>query len=251
MGQGTQLLKKLPFAPIIGALFGLVTAILIFDTPQWLFERLVASTGLPDLLPAAKPPLGQTARILTAIALGLIVAAGLGALLHFMERWFARKPKTRGVRGRGVRIEPVVTDRNSRRNRAPIFAETELGAPFMSDEAMEVARSELVLEASAETAEPVDIVEAPAVALEDATTLLAPAIEPSQAVSEVAAPPTPEPVPAHRAGSATAGEDDASIAGLLDRLETALERRQARNISGSPIPAGDIAALRKALGVAR
>ncbi len=251
MGQGSQLLRKLPFAPIIGLLFGLVTAILIFDTPQWLFERMVASTGLPDLLPAAKPPLGQTARILSAIAFGLMVAAALGGLLHLVERKLARKPKHRGERPRGVRIDSVS---KARGHRAPIFAEQELGAPFMSDEAMEVARNELVLEEPAEL-----VAEAPAAVTSEvdalvqdihtAPTLLAPA------ASEFDEQPEPEPLPVVAVATVTppvhGAEDDASISGLLDRLENALERRQARNISGSPIPAGDIAALRKALGVAR
>ena len=65
---------NLPLAPFVGVLFGMVAAILVFNTPAWMLEKLVSTIGLASILPAAAPPLGDTARSLLAVIVGVLVA---------------------------------------------------------------------------------------------------------------------------------------------------------------------------------
>jgi hypothetical protein len=58
-------------AALAGGSLGFFT----FAMPRDLFERLVGATGLPAMVPAAQPPLGDTARI------AFVAAAALGAFL--------------------------------------------------------------------------------------------------------------------------------------------------------------------------
>jgi hypothetical protein len=246
MYRNKNLFDKLPFAPIAGAFFGLATAILVMATPAWLFARAVVGSGLPSILSAAQPPLGVTARLLAAIVLGVLVAAIMGAIIHFAERFSKRarpeKPP-KAPKARGERIEPIIA---APARRKPIFAEAELGAPFMSDEAMEVAKNELILdipmteEALEQKSQP--ILDAPSVdQIDDAKPADAPSLAPAFVSLVQEAPP---------ARLARPTEFD-SISGLMGRLENALALRQSLNTPGNPIPAGDIASLRRALGAAR
>ena len=95
------------------ALLGLGSLIL----PAALIERLVTSTGIAQLIPAAAPPLGFTAR--AAIAVGGTV---LGALLGLLAARQLARPGLETARRRSIG-----TDRNSRRQ--PVSALEELGSP--------------------------------------------------------------------------------------------------------------------------
>ncbi len=222
-------LAKLPFAPIVSALFGLVAAILVFATPLWLFERAVVATGLPAILPPARPPLGDTARLGSAVLLGLVVFAALWSLLKIVSRVTKARIIERSQKARGVRIEPA----RPAPHRAPIFAEQELGAPFMSQEAMDMARNELILDAP--------LADAPS-GEDDAVAA------PLPETGDVEDGETVPSLPVHAVPVAIAPQDSESISGLMSRLESALERR---SLAGMPIPIGDIAALRRALGAGR
>ena len=235
-------LNKLPFAPVVGVMFGLVAFWLMMIMPQWRLNQVVGLSGLPSIFSPARPPLGDTARLLLALLAGGITAAVVGGALALYERLTKGRGRKGAAKARGIRIEPVQTGSP---HRAPIFAEKELGAPFMSDEAMDVARSELILDQPVEDAAP---------ALET--------VEEPQPVQEVETSiPLPEPVeihaiplslaPSEPAPRVVVANDANSIAGLMGRLETALVRRQSRNLANNPMPAGDIASLRKALGVGR
>lgn len=240
MSKSSSLLAKLPFAPIVAAAFGLVAAILVFATPGWLFEAAIVASGLPAILPSANPPLGDTARLLCAVLIGLGMAAGIWAVLAVISRITKAKLRARSPKARGVRIDTIASPSP---HRAPIFAGQELGAPFMSQEAMDVARSELILEVPIEP--PVDAAEPEAQALR----------VPEPVVEELTIPVAePQPVeereitPVSRIGiHAEAG----TIGGLMSRLDAALSRRADRNETGTPIAGGDIAALRRALGAGR
>jgi hypothetical protein len=94
------------------ALLGLGSLIL----PLALFERLVSATGFAELLPAAAPPLGATARVGIAL-LGAVFGAALGL---FAARNVARAAPA-GTRRRGR----VALDSNSRR---PLSPRDELGS---------------------------------------------------------------------------------------------------------------------------
>lgn len=202
-------LNKLPFAPVVGALFGLVAAILVVATPQFLFERGVVGSGLPQLISAAAPPLGEKARFATAVLAALAVGTGLWSLL----RLFEARPAHRAAMARGGRIDPVIRPIGLELAHAPrpIFAESDLGAPFMSDEAIVIAREELLLDPAMMAAG--QGVEAP-LATVPATT---------------------------RFRSAT-------VASMLGELEDAVARRAAL-VGAVPVQPGDMASMRATLGV--
>lgn len=72
----------------MAALAGASVAFFTWAMPSGLFESLVSATGLPSVLAAARPPLGETAR-LAVVAAGGLVAFGLVWLLL---RALGRKP---------------------------------------------------------------------------------------------------------------------------------------------------------------
>jgi hypothetical protein len=222
MNRRLKSMAKLPFAPVVAAMFGVITLILIFMTPGWLFERMVVASGLPSLIAAAQPPLGETARKLSAIAGGLGVFASLWLALALLRAAIKRNAPPKA---RGSRIDaaiPVTESDIVKRKRDPIFAERELGAPFMSDEAIAVAAT--IAPAAPTVAEPEAVAE-PMVA--------------SSASKD-------EPLILDRIAPALAVEEK-RLASELSRLEAALERRAERGLSAKPLGAGDIASLRNAL----
>ena len=95
------------------ALLGLGSLIL----PAALIERLAVSTGIANLIPAAAPPLGFTARIAIAVA-----AAVLGALLGLLTARKTARPAPETARRRSIK-----SDENPRRQ--PVKAHEELGSP--------------------------------------------------------------------------------------------------------------------------
>lgn len=215
MNRLLKSMARVPFAPVVAAMFGIITLILIFMTPGWLFERMVVASGLPSLIAAAQPPLGETARKLSAIAGGLGVFSALWAGLALLRAIVKRNapPKARGSRIDAAAL--IVESPIVKRNREPIFAERELGAPFMSDEAI----------ASVVSSPPTD----------DAEQDEPPVPEPDQALlvlDRIAPRPN---------------EEKQKLSDELARLQSALDRRTARGLSARPLGAGDIASLRKAL----
>jgi hypothetical protein len=184
--------QRIPFAPVVAVLFGLVAAILVAAVPQWLFEKGVVASGLPTVLAAAAPPLGLVARILAiALAFGG-VAFLMWVLLAPVTRLFDSKSRTRTPwRDTGYDGELELSRIDPLPPRRPIFAPDELGAPLMSDEA--IAPVVPFLEPAPELAEPV-------------------------AVEELA--------PVITAPAST----DSSIAALIRRLEDGLARRSGDDI---------------------
>jgi apolipoprotein N-acyltransferase len=83
-------IDKIPFAPVVAIAFGVVSAALVFAVPDWRFSQGVTASGLPEILSAARPPLGDTARALVAIAVGMAVCTvlwiGLSVLGGFSKR---------------------------------------------------------------------------------------------------------------------------------------------------------------------
>ncbi len=214
MNRLLKRVARVPFAPVVAAMFGMIALILIFMTPGWLFERMVVASGLPSLIAAAQPPLGETARKLSAIAGGLGVFSALWAGLALLRAIVKRNapPKARGSRIDAA--APIVESLIAKRNREPIFAERELGAPFMSDEAI----ANVVSSPPTDDAEP--------------------------------EPPVPEPDQALLVLDRIAprpNEEKQKLSDELARLQSALDRRTARGLSARPLGAGDIASLRKAL----
>lgn len=93
-------IQRLPFAPVVALMFAGVAAILVLATPVWLLEHAVISLGLPDLLPAAAPPLGRKARILL-----IVLGAASSGMLAFLVALPFRDPKPR--KASAVSVPPL------------------------------------------------------------------------------------------------------------------------------------------------
>lgn len=192
---------RMPFAPVVAILFGIVAAILVAAVPGWLFEQGVVSSGLPNFVAAAQPPLGTMARLLAIasafLAITIILWAVLGPLASALEaRVRARTP----WRDAGYDVYGAGADDPFLAPRRPIFAPDELGAPLMSDEVMIVSP------------------DLPPFVDADTRVLAAPA------VADLA----PEPL--------VSSALDNSIAALIRRLEEGLARRSASNPDPDPDP---------------
>lgn len=102
-------------------LAAVAVALLTMLAPDWRIERLVGATGLAQLLPAARPPLGETARLVLAL---------LGAALTFAVAWSGlRALEPRDVLPEGYptfRAKDLHPDAPRRR---PILAGEEFGTP--------------------------------------------------------------------------------------------------------------------------
>jgi len=72
-------LQRLPFAPVVALMFAAVAVILVLAMPVWMLEQQVVRLGLSELLPSAAPPLGEKARLLSALLAGGVT--GLIALV--------------------------------------------------------------------------------------------------------------------------------------------------------------------------
>jgi hypothetical protein len=148
-------INRLPVAPIVAVLFAGAAGALVLATPKWLLGKWVAASGLATVLSAANPPLGLKAHIL--IAAGVAGIAGLVTFLGALTvgRMIARKksrpfvdapieafsaPIEKAAEGvarfdASDSISPPPTGFS----RPPIFAERELGAPFMSETSSDAA----------------------------------------------------------------------------------------------------------------
>jgi hypothetical protein len=139
MAKKRSLIQRLPLAPVFGAMLGSAAAILVASTPQWLFDATVTSSGIGDVLSVAQPPLGIKARII-AIFLAFAGAALLGWLAGLgVERFLSgpRTPKAVAEDEDSLDLSEFVAQAPPvAAPRRPIFADRELGAPLMSDEAL-------------------------------------------------------------------------------------------------------------------
>ena len=80
-------LSSLPAFPVLVALwFAALLGAGTFVLPAAIFESAASATGLADIIPAAQPPLGTTARLAITIA-----AAVLGALIGLFVAWQVRR----------------------------------------------------------------------------------------------------------------------------------------------------------------
>ena len=220
--------------------------------PVAAIEWRIVQTGLPAILPAAAPPLGFTARALMA---------GIGGIGAMVVAWIAFTLIDSLIPGRAQarrpRIEPFAEWVPDAAVRRPIFAESDLGAPFNSIRAAPhvLDLGTLPFEGEpAPLAAPVtlDMPAAPApeaAPVVDAAPLWKPdpwfddLLEPEPVAADPAKPDAP------RAPTASL-----SLAELVERLETGMHRRRS-NAGAAPRGRPDIAplpdmdaALRDALG---
>ncbi|MFL6845145.1 MAG: hypothetical protein ACJ8ER_09725 [Allosphingosinicella sp.] len=214
----------------LAALAAVSAGFVAFAMPEPVLSGLVQATGLPHLLPAAQPPLGDTARLAVVGAALLFAFAGVWLLMSALDRLPARRatpqaePEPEAPRVRRADAHP---DAPARR---PLLAARDLGEPLELEEAMEapVVEAQVADEPVAETEHrplPAFLVPQPAEA----------ELEPE--AEEVEPEPLPEsesepgPVPlaelADRLPEAEA-EDDQPLTQLVSRIEFGLKsKRQA------------------------
>tara|TARA_R110002049_G_scaffold5496_1_gene37793 strand:- start:1413 stop:2465 length:1053 start_codon:yes stop_codon:yes gene_type:complete len=68
--------------PVMAVAGGIAAALVIATLPHVYLENIVGATGLSEIVPAAAPPLGNTARGLIAVAAGMISASALYLFLN-------------------------------------------------------------------------------------------------------------------------------------------------------------------------
>ena len=118
-----QLQRRVGRFPIelpAAAALAIAIAFLTVALPDWRFERAVAATGLGNVLSAAQPPLGTTARIVAALALAALSFLGVWLGLRTLDG----KPNVSDFPAfRAADLHPDAP------RRRPILAGAEFGAP--------------------------------------------------------------------------------------------------------------------------
>jgi len=212
--------------PVAG-LAALAVAFAAFAVPDALLGRAVEATGLPELLAAAQPPLGNTARLSIAVAGAVVAFFAAFTLLGWLDRFASRGPAM-------VRVEPISGSDAPRINKAdahpdapprrPISATRDLGEPAPPSNPRAAASSEPAI-----TAEPPAVAVATQTVSPEPKTVLA-REAPSAQVSPRAVPPV-LPVARTAAPPPHAAEQprpsaSATLCDLMARLEQGLARRQ-------------------------
>lgn len=126
-----------PVAPLGGAALGLMTAIAFALIPGEILDRLVLRSGIAAIIAAAEPPLGMTARIVLALMGGgtitllvwfaLFLVLGSRTLMLGGDVAAQADPDT-GDDVPVLRRADAHPDAPSRR---PVFANRDLGTPFL------------------------------------------------------------------------------------------------------------------------
>lgn len=242
MAKALTFLNRVPIAPVIAAMFAIAAAVLVALTPQPVFERAVASSGLAAVMSIANPPLGLKARLLATL-----VAAAVTALIALLiGRVIERAIDSPAERSRPDRrddefdLGPYALSDRTMTPRAPIFADRELGAPLMSDEALKtvalpVPEAESVPDTPAFAPPPkLSLAEEPSTPGQepDLPTLDAPLV-----LEEFDVSPLHEPIQPI--------EGETSIEVLIRRLEAGLARRDPPR---PPSPAAPVAPNTPSLG---
>jgi hypothetical protein len=221
--------RKATFAaldPGLALFAGGSAAFALFAMPQALFESLVAGSGLPRVLAAARPPLGADARWAAVAAAGIVTAALAWTILKALDR------------------------RPSAPRPAHLEAEDEAEAPpirLRKADSHPDAPLPLPLRAGRDLGEPLDLEPFQAEAAEAEEEAQAAPVEPEPAPEPepeaippflVAQEPEPE-VPAAAEAPALEPEPEGadSITSLMHRFETGLTRKQQAIRREEPMPA--------------
>jgi hypothetical protein len=230
----------------LAALAGLSAGFAAFAMPEALFSGLVEASRLPDFVPAAQPPLGETARFAAVGAASLLTFAAVWALMALLGRVPARRkpdaqPEAEAPKLRRADAHP---DAPARR---PLLAR-DLGEPLdledfpeaETEEEPEFARHRSLpafLVPQAPEAEPIARTEPQR---EEPEVQWAPsAPESAGAEPEREPQPEPEPEPEPEADSAALplselaahlpeaeAETDQSLSQLVNRIEFGLSRKR-------------------------
>ncbi len=145
----------IPVAPAIGTAFASIVSLFIALAPVAVLEQLVLQSGIASVVAVAEPPLGTTARLV----LILLVGGGLGTVL-----WFATflliGPRALAIAPRGEVCEigaqawrPLLRHADAHPDapaRRPVFAQRDLGTPFLDVRAPQDAGTALAAETAPE-----------------------------------------------------------------------------------------------------
>ena len=125
----------LPIAPLAAGVIGVLTAAMFALIPTDLLESMVVDSGIAAVLSAAEPPLGLTARLVLVLLCGggVGLIAWFGMFLMFGMRTIVVQRPGRGFE-QGSVSAPVLRRADSHPDapaRRPLFANTDLGTPFL------------------------------------------------------------------------------------------------------------------------
>jgi hypothetical protein len=227
----------------VSALAAASAGFLLVAMPETLFSGLVVKSGLPNVLDAAQPPLGATARIAAAAGAALFAFGFVLSLLRALDRSPAPAgtetgPEvSEGVEGSASHAQELPRLRKADAHpdapaRRPIQAGRELGEP------VEPTRDELLLEAPIAQDEPV--------AARDPAPLPPFLVPQDEAAAE--SEPRPQPDPQPEAEARPSVEPDAEpepepepeaaidLSALMERFETGLTRKQQAIVRAAPEP---------------
>lgn len=121
--QLQSLQRRLGRFPIEFPAAAMLAAAVAFATlalPQWRFEQAISASGLPGLVAAAAPPLGQTARTLAAL---FLAALSFAAVVYGLKALDRRPAPSDFPAFRAADLHPDAPKRR------PILAGAEFGAP--------------------------------------------------------------------------------------------------------------------------
>lgn len=241
----------LPLAPLGAGIVGVFTALLFLVLPSGPLESLVVDSGMAALFNAAQPPLGLTARAVLALASGGVssVLAWIGLFVLVGSRSvIVNRSRADGGSMSALRRADAHPDAPPRQ---PVFANRDLGTPFLQVRAEPPVPVEIPVVApvavpmgpASDRAVPTDLDQS--LATFDPASFAGPAR--SLPVEDFE---TTAPIPIRRDTSRTldliaaqmqsvpppvppqATESSASIRALLDRLERSVAQREA-----TPAPA--------------
>jgi hypothetical protein len=223
----------------VAALAALAVAFLAYVVSPDQLSGLVGATGLPEILPAAEPPLGTKARVAVAIAGALSVFLLVFALLRSLDR---KPSKPRSAR---VQEASVETPRIRRRDhhpdapaRRPISATLEFGEPESVAPASVSTPVWLAPADLADESEPAGQSDPFGFDDDSAFDHAEPIAAPEPAVQAVEASPSLEPVRPAAPLSEPLRSQPESIAELMARLERGLRRQNEREPDSAFIAAG-------------
>lgn len=220
MPRQRSVLQRIPLAPVFAAMFGGAAAILVAATPGWLFEASVVGMGLDSLIDVARPPLGVKARVLAALLALVTVGGVIWGATALILRLVQAVPERDDEDDDALDLVAYVAPRKDfaapradlAPRRRPIFADRELGAPFMSDAALETAAPVTFTQ---------ELVGADPAPFEPAVEIIPEPVDPQLAVplaiEEFDLPETPE-EPLRLSG-------ETEIEALIRRLEAGLAKR--------------------------
>jgi hypothetical protein len=225
--------SKTPFAILFGGadrsaldlpvagLAGLAVAFAMFTIPDDLLAQAVGATGIANLIAAAQPPLGTTARIVLASAGAITAFFGAFLLLRWLDRFALRSPSAalEVIETEAPRIRKSDAHPDAPPCR-PISASRDLGEPAPPSRPIPTRR---------DPAAPEPQPEAPIVAAEPSRPAVrsAPAEPSAPARPSVAAIPEARPAPSPvKASSPAAPAASQTLSDLMARLEHGLARRE-------------------------